>query len=97
MAQASDGRGGQNMRQVACDECGAEIAAGEAVCGRCGASGPVSLADRMAPSPFGPPVARLRASEYGAPALAAAHDTLQPETQARVPASPNQRDGAPGG
>lgn len=84
------------MRQIVCDECGAGMEVGDAVCGRCGASGPASLADRLAPSPFGPPISRMRASEYGAPALAAAHDALQPETRARVPASPGIHKDPPG-
>lgn len=68
-----------------CEECGAETIAGAAVCGRCGATGPGSFADRMTPSPFGPPVARMRISDFGALALAGAHDALQAQTRARVP------------
>lgn len=80
-----------NMR---CDECGAEVTPGEAVCGRCGATGPGTLADRLAPSSYGPPVARLRPTEYGPPALATAHDALQQETRQRaVSFTPIERRG----
>lgn len=71
------------MWKLRCDDCGAEVAAGDAVCGRCGATGPGTLADRMAPSPYGSPVARLRPTVYGPPALASAHDALQQETRQR--------------
>jgi hypothetical protein len=67
-----------------CVECGAMVAAGEAVCGRCGATGPGARVDLLAPSPYGPPVARMRPTEYGPPVLSSAHDTLQPETQRRA-------------
>ena len=80
------------MRQVVCEACGMEMMTGVTVCARCGAPAAHSHADRMAPSPFGPPIARWRATEFGPPALAAAHDALQPETRMRVPAWQAVRD-----
>lgn len=79
------------MGRLACAGCGAEITSDAAVCGRCGATGPSPLADRLTASPYGPPVVRLHPTQYGPPALAAAHDTLQDETRRRVAAGPSSQ------
>jgi hypothetical protein len=71
----------------------AAVAQGEAVCRQCGATGPGTLADRLAPGPYGPPVARLLPTAYGPPALASAHDALQQETLRRAAVMPGERGG----
>ncbi|HEU0028329.1 MAG TPA: hypothetical protein VFQ25_14545 [Ktedonobacterales bacterium] len=81
------------MMLLRCERCMAAVAAGEAVCKQCGATGPGTRADRLEPSPFGPPVARLRPTVYGAPALASAHDAIQQETLRRAAVMANERRG----
>ena len=81
------------MQWLRCERCMAAVAPGEAVCRQCGATGPGTLADRLAPGPYGPPVARLRPTAYGPPALASARDALQQETLRRAALMPSERRG----